>query len=335
MGNIHANSTGTDCRGDPVAFSRTGGATVEVRAEGGACQAVGDIQDPTDDLQCAKQSPSFVMPDPLQWLAEPPRPTVVAPDMDLVGEDPDTTDQPDRCPGADGGDAPRLNQTQPCDVGGNGAAYANKSWILYPGLYPAGLAVTNGATAYLMPGIYWLGGGGLNVKGGGAVISIATEADAALTPAAATFGGGVLLYNGEPGNEGPINMEGSAATMKLEPFDVADGDPLSVYNDIVIFQSRTVDDTITLNGSASITDINGIIYSPIGGVKLNGNGPRSRSVTRRLRSSRRNFDVQRETAARSTVTGRVRRRGLVWQAAAASSSSASCPGLGDPEIRAA
>jgi hypothetical protein len=63
--------------------------------------------------------------------------------------------------------------------------------------------------------------------------------------------------------------------MKLASFDAPSGDPDEIYDDIVIFQDRTMDlagDDITLNGSASETVVEGIIYAPVGDVKLNGNG---------------------------------------------------------------
>jgi hypothetical protein len=40
----------------------------------------------------------------------------------------------------------------------------------------------------------------------------------------------------------------------------------------VIYQDRTVTTSVTLNGSASSTQVMGIIYVPGGQIKLNGNG---------------------------------------------------------------
>jgi hypothetical protein len=60
--------------------------------------------------------------------------------------------------------------------------------------------------------------------------------------------------------------------MKLKPLNVPSTDPNAVYNNIVIFQDRTVTTTITLNGSASSTEVRGIIYAPGAQVKLDGNG---------------------------------------------------------------
>jgi hypothetical protein len=54
--------------------------------------------------------------------------------------------------------------------------------------------------------------------------------------------------------------------------DVPDDNPDHIYNDIVIFQDRTVAAGVTLNGSASVTEVQGLIYVPAGLITLNGNG---------------------------------------------------------------
>lgn len=268
--NIQSNSSGADC--DGIGFSRTGGSTIDVIADEATCRSVGGIQDEgSGDMTCFAAQDSFALPDPLRNLPAPPQPTLPTTAMVQVGH---AKDIPDLCPGATpASKAPTMTQIKPCDVGGNGGAYNGLSWILYPGLYPNGIDVTNDATAYLMPGIYWIGGGGLEVKGGGSLITIGTNPDG--TPnVAGGFGGGVLIYNSQlpaiPG--GDIHLNGSGATMKLKAFNVPAGDPLDIYNDIVIFQDRTVETPVTLNGSASGTEVAGVIYVPEGQVKLNGNG---------------------------------------------------------------
>lgn len=288
--NIHSNSSGADCApGDPVSFSRTGGSTIDVIADDATCRAVGEILDQgSGDMTCTPSGNSFALPDPLEDLPAPPQPSLPTQDLGRVGH---VKAIPDYCPGATGSKAPSLTQPKPCDVGGTGSSYAGLSWILYPGLYPNGIHVTNAATAYLMPGIYWIGGGGLDVRGGGSIVTIATESDGTANVASAVYGDdarclavstalaipyrcGVLIYNSKlpalPG--GDFHLNGSGATMKLNSFEVAPGNPLDIYNDIVIYQDRTLSNPITLNGSASGTVLEGVIYSPAGQVKLNGNG---------------------------------------------------------------
>lgn len=290
--NIQSNSTGAGCApGDPVSFKRAGGATIDVIADDATCRAVGEIVDQGSGyMTCTPAENSFALPDPLRYLPAPPQPSLPTQTMGRVGH---TKAIPDYCPGATGSKAPSLTQSGPCDVGGNGNAYRGLAWILYPGLYPHGIEVDNDAIAYLMPGIYWIGGGGLQVSNGGSVFTIATESDAAASIAGATFGGatrclavsqapnpdlpykcGVMIYNSTLPSQpaGEVHLNGSAATMKLQGFEVAAGDPMDIYNKIVFYQDRTVTTPITLNGSSSSTEVIGVIYSPVGQVKLNGNG---------------------------------------------------------------
>jgi len=280
--NVQSNSNGADCApADPVGFSRTGGATVNVIAPDATCRVVGEFQDQGSGppVSCTVAENSFALPDPLRNLPAPVKPAL-APAMTPVGH---TKASPDNCPGATGRKAPSETQTRGCDVGGNGSSYANLAWILRPGLYPAGLSVSNGATAYLMPGIYWIGGGGVDVGGGGSIVTIAIETDAtpmvAAAPCAAattteTLCGGVLLYNSTLPTSagGPITLNSTGATMKLASHDVPISDPNAIYNDMAIFQDRTVAEPVTLNGSSSFTVVEGIIYVPAAQIKLNGNG---------------------------------------------------------------
>jgi hypothetical protein len=270
--NIQSNSSGADCApGELVGFSRTGGSTIDVIADDATCRSVGIIKDEgaSGSMTCDKAQNSFALPDPLRDLDPPVKPPLAG-EMIPVGH---TQDPQDYCPGAN----PKVpSETQPkaCDVGGNGGGSDDLAWILKPGLYPRGLVVDNDNTAYLLPGIYWIGGGGIDVGGGGSIFTIETEADADANVALATWGGGVMIYNsqlpGIPG--GPFVLNSNAATMKLQPLDLPDTDPDAIYNDIVIFQDRAVFTPVTLNGSSSVTEALGIIYVPGGQVKLLGNG---------------------------------------------------------------
>jgi hypothetical protein len=268
---IQANSSGAECTGAPYGFARTGGSTINVLADDATCRVVGELQDQgSGSMTCDKAENSFALPDPLRNLAAPAKPALAAA-MTQVGH---TKAPPDFCPGATGSKAPTETQIKTCDVGGNGSAYANLAWVLSPGLYPHGLTVTNGAKAYLLPGIYWIGGGGMRVSGGGTIMTVATAAGANVNPAAATWGGGVMFYNSKlPASPGDaIDLNGSGAVMKLKPLSVATTSPDAIYNGIVLFQDRTVTTSVTLNGSASTTNVEGIIYVPGAQVKLNGNG---------------------------------------------------------------
>lgn len=269
--NIQSNSTGADCPPpDAIGFSRSGGATIDVIAPDATCRAVGEIQDAgaSGYMTCTKAENSFALPDPLRDLTAPTKPAVASAMVYAGTGTPPAI--PRNCPG--GSPAPDESLPALCKIPATGGP-ANHAWILYPGLYPGGIEVDKERTVYLMPGIYWIGGGGLVVKDA-SIVSIATETDANADVLLATWGGGVLVYNsqltGAPG--GDIHLNGGPATIRLKSFDVAAGDPNDIYNDIVIFQDRTITNTVTLNGSASSTEVEGLIYVPEGLVKLNGNG---------------------------------------------------------------
>jgi Putative Flp pilus-assembly TadE/G-like len=272
-GNVQSNSNGSDCPGDPVSFSRTGGSTINVIAPDATCRAVGEIQDAgSGSMTCIKSPGSFALPDPLQGLDPPAMPALADP-MQFVGPGTAPSEPPRYCPG-NISNPPNPTSPSICRLGNPSGTYSGLSWILYPGLYPGGLEVSANTTAYLMPGIYWIGGGGVDVGGGGTIFTIATETDAAPNVADATWGGGVLIYNSSlPASAGgPIILNSDAATMKIKMFDAPTGDPDEIYDTMVIFQDRALTTSVTLNGSSSGTEVTGIIYVPEGQVKLNGNG---------------------------------------------------------------
>ncbi len=274
--NIQSNSNGADC--DGVGMSRTGGATINVYAPNATCRVVGEFQDEGSGppITCTKAEFSFALPDPLRNLPAPAKPAPAAV-MTPVGH---TSSPPKNCPG--GSPPPSEGSPTKCKIPSGGGP-SNDAWILYPGLYPGGLEVTQDRTVYLMPGIYWIGGGGLDIGGDASIVTIGTETDAkaniadapcaqATTPE--TLCGGVMFYNSKlPSSAaGQFILNSSGATMKLASFEVSPTHPDAIYNDIVIFQDRTVATPVTLNGSSSYTVVEGIVYAPLADVTLNGNG---------------------------------------------------------------
>ncbi len=107
-------------------------------------------------MTCTKAPGSFALPDPLRNLpaSDQTRPGAA---MHPVGH---TLTPPENCPGWQ--PRHRVKAARAVCALGDGGSYKNKAWVLFPGLYPGGLDVDQGTTAYLMPGIYWIGGGGVD-----------------------------------------------------------------------------------------------------------------------------------------------------------------------------
>jgi hypothetical protein len=276
---VQSNSNGDGCGdGTYIGFSRTGAGVLNVAAPDAVCRSVGDIQDQgSGSMTCTPSEFSFALPDPLAGLEAPTKPGLAAAMKEMVGltlvDAP--SDIPRACPGATGTDAPDEAAPQTC-VLGVGPGQAGRRWILSPGLYPAGLDLKGDVTAYLLPGIYWIGGGGFQASNDVSIISVESETD--LNKAVCTIGatppcvggGGVLIYNSSlPASAaGPIGLGGGGATLSLQPYQYPFG---TTTIDLVIFQDRTVSLTVTLNGSDSqAAEVRGIVYVPGGEVMVNG-----------------------------------------------------------------
>jgi Putative Flp pilus-assembly TadE/G-like len=281
-GNVQSNSNGSDCpdsEGGNWGLSRTGGGEITIIADDATCRSAGEIQDSgSGTMTCSQVEDSFALPDPLRLLEAPDKPAL-APSMERVGH---TSAFPEYCPGRITPRPPSETQPKACELN-------DVAWLLHPGLYPNGLELKSNGTAYLLPGIYWIGGGGFQLSGGNndrsSVISVASLAEAAAIhakPTAAekrtawqTGGGGVLIYNSSlpsiPGDE--ISFGAGKGILLIKAFfdPVSDPpDPNEIYNNMSIFQDRTVTSTVKLNGTNADAEVAGIVYVPTGQVQING-----------------------------------------------------------------
>jgi Flp pilus assembly protein TadG len=266
-GTVHVDSNCQLSNGGAVALSGTG---VLASPE---CDVVGQISTSGGAHDNCITAPTGVQVsgDPLRDLPPPAEPGTPA----AVQSIPIGTQQPAGCPGP--------NHTTDAAPGG-GCVFntANMVWRIFPGNYPGGITVQKG-TVYMDPGIYWIGGGGVLVRGGGntpntaVLVSKATIDNTGYTPS-----GGVLIYNTQDPNPavaaacvttptgngcyGPIDLNGGASTLALVPYQSAP------YQNMVIFMDRAapLSATITLNGGSSNLSISGTIYAPHTIVAMNG-----------------------------------------------------------------
>jgi hypothetical protein len=283
-GSVQSNSDGSLCAPDNWSLTRSGSGTLNVTAPDAVCRAVGAIHNPPSSgtMSCSTLAPfSFALPDPLAGLPAPVKPALAARMKEVNPTSGAIIDPapniPNFCPGATGGNAPVEATPQMCTLG-QGGSQQDRKWILSPGLYPGGLTIKGGVTAYLLPGIYWIGGGGITGQDG-SVISVNSETDR--TPATCTLGatppcingGGVLIYNTKlstsgAGAPGPIKLDGNGIMLNLQPYDFPWG---ATTIKLVIFQDRTISSDVTLNGASSAAGmVRGIVYAPLALVKVNG-----------------------------------------------------------------
>jgi hypothetical protein len=258
-GTVHIDS---DCPGPPGALLLSGNGVLTAPE----CDVVGYLNRTGGATNLCASAPTGVLVygDPLRDLPPPPKPGLPAA-VQPIGASPGPI--PAGCPG---GSSP-ATEAAPASCSFTDPSMNNKVYRIFPGLYPGGIAVTR-ATVYMDPGIYWIGGGGIDIKSTGPstvhgqLISRAPGDNAAGT----TPSGGVLIYNSTlPGAAyGPIHLNGGdGSTLALKPIQSG------IYKNMVMFVDRaaaTGNGDIDLNGDGSTLIISGTIYAATGNVKLNG-----------------------------------------------------------------
>jgi Flp pilus assembly protein TadG len=119
---------------------------------------------------------------------------------------------------------------------------------IQPGIYQGGINLGGSAVVTMNPGVYILDGGGLTISG-----------QAKLT------GIGVMIYNTSiTKGAGPININANTGALVLAP-------PTSgAYQGISIFQDRSLNQNINMQGNATVS-ITGVIYAPLAQISVTGN----------------------------------------------------------------
>ena len=264
-GTVHIDS---DCTTNPGALQLAGNGVLTAPQ----CDVVGVIVESGGATNDCTSAPAGVLVygDPLEGLDLPPQPGAPLPVEPLDVLDPGPI--PAACPGG----ANPATDAAPATCAFSSGLVAGKSYRIFPGNYPGGIS-TSKATLYMDPGIYWIGGSGVQIQSTGAMISKAPDDNTGDTPS-----GGVLIYNtADPiptsgcaaaGCYGPITINGGGGdtpTLALEPME--DG----YYKGMVIFVDREeaaayggID--IDLNGENSILNVTGTIYAPTASVRFNG-----------------------------------------------------------------
>ncbi|HLO36324.1 MAG TPA: pilus assembly protein TadG-related protein [Candidatus Deferrimicrobium sp.] len=264
-GTVHVDSA---CPTDALLLSGNGVLTAP------ECDVVGTIQTANNATNNCTEAPTGVLVsgDPLRFL---PPPTKPGPPTAVLPLDATPGPIPANCPG---GSAPATDSA-PAPCAFTAPAMNSKTYRIFPGNYPGGIQVTR-ATVYMDPGLYYIGGGGIDIKSTGPagvygqLVSKAPGDNTGIIPS-----GGVLIYDTKDpvtGTIGPIHLNGGdGSTLALEPIQSG------LYKNMVIFVDRdypTGTVAIDLNGDGSNLAVSGTIYAASGTVKLNGGASSSISA---------------------------------------------------------
>jgi hypothetical protein len=261
-GTVHVDSS---CLTDALLLSGNGVLTAP------QCDVVGTIKTTNSATNACAATPPGVLAsgDPLRNLMPPPHPSGTPAAVQPLDGGP----IPDKCPG---GTSP-ASDADPSSCAFTSGAVNGHTYRIFPGNYPGGFR-TSKATIYMEPGIYWIGGGGIQIQSDGRLISKATGDDTGLTPS-----GGILIYNSAdpepsvvaacltsptgPGCYDGISLNGNPGAM-LALLPIESG----LYEGMVIFVDRdqSKPDDIFLDGANSILILTGTVYVPSGTVRLNG-----------------------------------------------------------------
>jgi Flp pilus assembly protein TadG len=125
--------------------------------------------------------------------------------------------------------------------------YSNGNRTVQPGVYQGGITITGKADLTMLPGIYYMEGGGFSMSGQGNLTAL-----------------NVMIYNAPQGPSDKISITGSGAVAMTPP---ASG----IYKGLTLFQERsaTQDLKIAGNGSFSMT---GTLYAANALMNVTGNG---------------------------------------------------------------
>ena len=121
--------------------------------------------------------------------------------------------------------------------------------ILQPGVYIDGIDITGPAIVTMMPGIFYMKGGGFKFGGQGSLTAT-----------------GVMIYNAPLSNSDTIEITGQGSVIMSPPTS-------GPYQGISLFQDRASTNTVSVSGSpTAVMSITGTFYVAGGMLSVSGNG---------------------------------------------------------------
>ncbi len=125
--------------------------------------------------------------------------------------------------------------------------WANGIHTVQPGVYQGGIKISGQATLIMMPGIYYMDGGGFAFTGQGSL-----DAE------------GVMVYNDPKSNSDIINIQGTGAITYSPPTS-------GIYTGIALWQRRDSTNVMDIQGNGT-SQMSGSFYTQHGTLNVGGNG---------------------------------------------------------------
>lgn len=127
--------------------------------------------------------------------------------------------------------------------------FSNGNKTLQPGVYHGGITITGQANVTMMPGIYYIDGGGFKFSGQGNLVA-----------------NGVMIFNSPKGSSDNISLSGSnGGSVTMTP-------PTSgTYKGLTLFQERTATNTMDISGNGGFY-VTGTFYTANSLMNVTGNG---------------------------------------------------------------
>jgi len=131
----------------------------------------------------------------------------------------------------------------------NKTQYSNGSHTLAPGVYHGGISISGKGSLTLLPGIYYMDGGGFSMSGQGDL-----------------YAAGVMIFNAPQSNSDTISITGSSSgSIYITP--PTDG----LYEGLTLFQDRNATPTLTVSGGGNMY-VTGTFYAANAMMKVSGGG---------------------------------------------------------------
>jgi len=127
--------------------------------------------------------------------------------------------------------------------------YSNGNKTISPGVYHGGISITGQANVTMLPGIYYMDGGGFSMTGQGNLVA-----------------NGVMIFNAPQKSSDVITVSGSnGGSVTMTP-------PTSgLYKGLTLFQARASTNTLSVSGNGSMF-MTGTFYAAGGLMNITGNG---------------------------------------------------------------